>query len=351
MALHKERGEQTRRKWLSRLVRERRGLSASVEATLVDDMSGEQHDETEEQAPAHHVTQKSGLIPPRVNLQSRQMPVVRVEGLVESSVLSLPADHAVEQQLASTMQNTGVLRRIAQRITTSFAVLGSSVSSDGFPMLPPPTSGEARELSRMHEASLLPPAIGVEEGRTNERVDLPLVSVLSEMPPASSVVEASPPLAQNKHRLAGRTTKIRLETAPMPQVKPDAVEQNAHALLLRGEKGETVARDGADMWHEKRNTTSAHLAAIDRFDGEIATAAQGVLSGSGVFESGQRDMTIANRHITTASVILVMLTSNPGPVVVQYVSLQPQVGFTIHLTAPTMARATFNYVILQGELF
>jgi len=62
-------------------------------------------------------------------------------------------------------------------------------------------------------------------------------------------------------------------------------------------------------------------------------------------------VTVANPHITASSVVLVSLTSNPGPVVVQYVSLQPYNGFTVHLTAPTTMRATFNYIVLLGELF
>jgi hypothetical protein len=45
-----------------------------------------------------------------------------------------------------------------------------------------------------------------------------------------------------------------------------------------------------------------------------------------------------------------MLSSDPGPVVVQYVSLQPGTGFTIHLSAPTKMKTTFNYAVFQGEL-
>jgi hypothetical protein len=76
-----------------------------------------------------------------------------------------------------------------------------------------------------------------------------------------------------------------------------------------------------------------------------------MLSGSGMFESGQRDVMIPNSHITASSVVVPMLTSNPGPVVVQYVSLHPHIGFTLHLTAPATAKTSFNYIILLGELF
>jgi len=30
---------------------------------------------------------------------------------------------------------------------------------------------------------------------------------------------------------------------------------------------------------------------------------------------------------------------------VQYISLHPTVGFTLHLTAPAAAKTTFNYVV------
>jgi len=83
----------------------------------------------------------------------------------------------------------------------------------------------------------------------------------------------------------------------------------------------------------------------------VGAAARGALSGSGVVECGQQEVIMTNKYVTASSIVLVMLTKDPGPVVVQYISLQPQVGFTIHLTAPAAMKASFNYVILLGELF
>jgi hypothetical protein len=40
-----------------------------------------------------------------------------------------------------------------------------------------------------------------------------------------------------------------------------------------------------------------------------------------------------------------MLTGNPGPVVVQYISLHPRMGFTVHLSAPVTADTPFNYAL------
>jgi hypothetical protein len=73
------------------------------------------------------------------------------------------------------------------------------------------------------------------------------------------------------------------------------------------------------------------------------------LSGSGVFDTGQRDVTLENTHITSTAIVLVTLTSDPGPAVVQYVSLQSGVGFTVHLSSPATMKTSFNYAILLGE--
>nr|BBH92443.1 hypothetical protein KTA_06420 [Thermogemmatispora argillosa] len=51
--------------------------------------------------------------------------------------------------------------------------------------------------------------------------------------------------------------------------------------------------------------------------------------------------------ISEASVVLVTLTGDPGPVVVQYVSLQPGRGFTVHLSAPTQRETPFHYAVLE----
>jgi hypothetical protein len=73
-----------------------------------------------------------------------------------------------------------------------------------------------------------------------------------------------------------------------------------------------------------------------------------ILSGSGLFACGQRTVTVAHAQITASSVVLVMLAASPGPVVVQYVSLQPGESFTAHLTAPATMETPFNYLVLAG---
>jgi len=96
-------------------------------------------------------------------------------------------------------------------------------------------------------------------------------------------------------------------------------------------------------------TTSVRLPAIERGTGRWKEPAPAWHAGTGKFECGQRDVTLSDPSVTASSVVLVTLTANPGPVVVQYVSLQPGRGFTLHLTAPTPTGAPFNYVVLGGS--
>jgi hypothetical protein len=70
--------------------------------------------------------------------------------------------------------------------------------------------------------------------------------------------------------------------------------------------------------------------------------------GSGAFEEGQGDVFVKEPLVTERSVVMVTLTSNPGRVVAQYVSLAAGSGFTIHLTAPVARKTTFNYVVLES---
>jgi hypothetical protein len=75
-----------------------------------------------------------------------------------------------------------------------------------------------------------------------------------------------------------------------------------------------------------------------------------MLSGSSTFKRGQGEIAVENPHVTPSSVITAMLTGDPGPVVVQYISLRPGVGFTVHLSAPAEKEASFNYVVMPGGL-
>lgn len=98
-------------------------------------------------------------------------------------------------------------------------------------------------------------------------------------------------------------------------------------------------------------STKVRLKAIPRTE-ELKQAygnRQQMLSGSRTFKCGQGEIAVENAHVTPSSVITAMLTGDPGPVVVQYISLRPGVGFTVHLSAPAERETSFNYVVMPGE--
>ncbi len=249
--------EQEQQEWQARTAQQRLGLSKSVEETLADTSLLEEDwlnedeeldspasdkpfvDESEEQADV----KDTRLIPPRLSLQSKPMPVVRPD---------TPAQ-----------------------------------PSEPLPLQPP-----------------------------------------SQQPQQPSTVD--PP--SSKLRLAGHTTKVLLK----------AIARSAE-----------VPQTGETAQSPPEETAGAHVGVTEQSKGEseakLRQVTAGMLFGSGVFKRGECDVMIDNPHVTRSSVIVVMLTSDPGPVVVQYVSLHPQVGFTTHLSAPAEREASFNYVILLEE--
>ncbi len=154
-----------------------------------------------------------------------------------------------------------------------------------------------------------------------------------------------PQAVQKKQRLAGRTTKVRLQAVPKSEKKAGgkvAVE------ISKSEEGTSDGPQGDVKNSAKRSPTHEVDVLIE---GQLRSTKRGALAGTGVLKRGQMEVTIANPHISPTSVVVVTLIDDPGPVVVKYVSLQPHVGFTVHLSAPAGTKAQFNYVVLLGELF
>ncbi len=410
MVLHESQNEQTVQNWFSRSAQERRDLSASVEETLVAPGRGQLRwsEETDQQSPSPTPGEKS-LFPPRLSLQSMPLPAVRSGGFVENAVRSRPAGSPDEEdELSSGSQNTNVLARFAQRLTSSFAALGTSKHGERVAPPPAPPLPAQEEPSSSHARLLASPSQPLPvhaqyntDALTSVKRSADPVSKAGAEGTTNPSLPAQEPargtsVVQSKQRLAGRATKIRLETAPIPatpvsivrQIGPTEAErvQEVHtdAMPFAGKQHDQIAAQGhgstlspghgedeaADVYlaGTLASSTSTSLPVVgtprkgetdvkppqppqDELTGEIAGFARGTLSGSGVFEVGQGDVTIANEHISASSVVLVTLTAKPGPVVVQYVSLQPRVGFTVHLSAPARLRAPFNYIVLLGELF
>lgn len=193
-----------------------------------------------------------------------------------------------------------------------------------------PFVDESKEQANVKDTRLIPPRLSLQSK--------PMPVVHSEPPPLQPPSQqpqqpstVKPP--SSKPRLAGRTTKV---------------------LLKAIARSEEVPQTGETAQSPPEETAGAHVGITEQAESvseaKLLQVIAGILFGSGVFKRGECDVMIDNPHVTRSSVIVVMLTSDPGPVVVQYVSLHPRVGFTAHLSAPAEREASFNYVILLEEL-
>ena len=250
MAWQSESDEQVQQDWQVRSAKKREELSLSIEETLADDTLIEDpfSDDVDE---AFQDSKSSIIIPPRLSLQSKPMPVVRVEPKEVSNVMSRTMTDSVE----------------------------------------------------------------------------------------------IPQTAQKKRRLAGRTTKVHLQAVPKSEKKSGgkiSIEKEKNAFSSDGEE----QINGKSK--SKRNISSESGALTKR---KMEGIVQGSLTGSGVLKQGQRDVVVTNTHISSSSVVIVTLIEDPGPVVVKFITMQPQIGFTLHFSDSAKTEARFNYVILMGELF
>ena len=250
MAWHSEPDEQVQQDWQVRSAKKREELSLSIEETLADDALIEDafSDEMDE---AFQDSKSSIIIPPRLSLQSKPMPVVRVEPKEVSNVMSRTMTDSVE----------------------------------------------------------------------------------------------IPQTAQKKRRLAGRTTKVHLQAVPKSEKKSGGKISIEKEKIVRSADGEAQS----DVKNSaKRSSKSGDSRLVE---GQVRSSARASLAGSDIFKQGQREMMVANTHISPSSVVVFTLVEDPGPVVVKYITLQPQIGFTVHLSAQAEAETPFNYVVLMWEVF
>jgi len=253
MAWHSKPDEAVQNEWQARSAKKRDELSRSIEETLTDGVLGEElfADEMEE---SFQSSKNPMIIPPKLSLQSKQMPAVHIKPEDVTSVSSASA-----------------------RITTDSV--------------------------------------------------------------------AVPPTTQKKRRLAGRSTKVQLQAVPK-------TEKKASAKIAIEEEKNTL-----DSYPERhingKSNTKRHVSSErgDGAKGKIERVESGSLAGSGFIKQGQRDVMITNPHVSLSSVVIVTLVEDPGPVVVKYISLHPQIGFTLHFSDAAELNARFNYIILLGELF
>lgn len=257
MVGHSEQDEQSQQRWHARFAQGRLGLSASVGDTLADPALEEVFDDEDEldDAPAPEPqTPHKMLIPPRLSLQSKQMPALRI----------------------------------------------------------------------------------VPEGQVRP--------VMVDAPPETNPVQALPTI-QKKKRLAGRNTKVQLQAVSKTEKRGGKKMSSSSDVIEPGIEPATSAIPETQIREGETEKPAAVSAKKD--DRPVRVK----LAGSGQFLQGQAEVTVENALVSSASVVLVTLLGNPGPLVVQYYTLLPDYGFKAHLSAPASANTPFNYVILLGELF
>ncbi|MBV9688555.1 MAG: hypothetical protein JO202_02475 [Ktedonobacteraceae bacterium] len=252
--------------------------------------------------------------------------------------------------------------RLVQRFTSYFSAL-SSVNA-----VPPTLDAQVLYEEPSSVLSVAPPqppvvddfaapyvescsllsADRAEKAQQNEYSPSTVVFPLA-LPPLDCV-----PLARSKQRLAGHITKITLQTVtPALTTAPTSVEVHEPVIvrvLQRTVREEQATSPMLNTVSSNEKNTSSHVPIVTLAQRKATRAVQPqLIFGTGSFEYGQSDCQVFNEHVNAASVVIVMLTTNPGPTAVQYVSLQPGLGFSVHLSKPALSEAPFNYVVMSDD--
>jgi hypothetical protein len=136
----------------------------------------------------------------------------------------------------------------------------------------------------------------------------------------------------------GRSTKVHLQAVRIDEAQ-EPITERVHSLEAPGVLTEQE-RVGGKAMSESQPVWQQEGAEGE----EAARASFQPVNGSGLIEQGQEEVTVSCAQVSARSVVTIMLAGNPGPVVVQYVTLHPDVGFTFHLSAPVSAPTPFNYL-------
>jgi hypothetical protein len=160
--------------------------------------------------------------------------------------------------------------------------------------------------------------------------------------PAATHPGHAPRVTSQGQRLAGRTTRVRLQAVRSTSTAELSTDQHLPAMDMPGQT-RPVSTPGSSraMGQEQERSAASPT-------GYIHSGARPwprLPGGRGLIRAGQGAITVPNANITERSVVHVMLAGNPGPAVVHYILLHPHMGFTIHLTSPATANAPFHYSI------
>ncbi len=171
-----------------------------------------------------------------------------------------------------------------------------------------------------NRATLVPPILSLQSKP---------MSAVHSLHSRTPLPEELSPSLQQRQQLAGRTTKVRLQAVPKSDPLLNPVERNIPLYEVPTFPQLSIVKNEIEDVHQTVDSVTLEK-----------------VTGSGEFESGQGEVAIVNTCITPASVVVVTLIGDPGPVVVQFVTLRPTIGFTVHLSATAKNRTPFNYVIL-----
>lgn len=215
------------------------------------------------------------------------------------------------------------------------ALANSTLSDDDF--------DDESEMDAEEKALLIRPRLSLQSK------PLPAVCILPQpkdqpvihAPTVSPDTKGAQPI-QKKRRFAGRTTRVELQAIPKQEKKPG---RKTKPLAQRAESAQIVSIEHP---HQVKEVVTEASAAVQFSHGHTPTREK--LSGRGMILKGSSEAIVQNALVTPASVVLVTLLSNPGQVVVQYFTLLPGYGFTVHLSSVVSADTAFNYVVLLGEL-
>ncbi|GAC1381285.1 MAG: hypothetical protein NVS4B7_02300 [Ktedonobacteraceae bacterium] len=284
MSCFDEIDQQTPQEWQNRVAQKRLALSASVEEALQDTSIEIEEELDEAEVSPSRGTNATMLIPPRLTLQSKQLSAVQPQ-TSSSATKCLPVT-SVDKE--------------CQTCSFESKLLLDTPGTQSFPRIESVSS--AQPLAHTSQLEQTTPS---------------QVKTVATIP--SRAAELTQPMLK-------RTTKVRLQVVPRPEHNPT-------------EMATTLSDVPTNPGLSAINRTAEHAETI-------VCANQVDVTGSGMFECNQSEIAITNKSITSSSVVVVVLIGDPGPVVVQYVSLQPHLGFTIHLSAPTTNTTPFNYKIL-----
>ena len=389
--------QQSQNQWQHRLEQERRNISVSVEEAMIVEADDEWNeiDEEDVSGEKQNGVQTSGkntaLIPPRLSLQSKMLPALRSESFVQSATAAHAAFQQAEarekqQSKKQASSQTNIFVRLAQRFTSSFAAVNVSPAGQVLtpisPTVPPASSPQNPAIPHARQEH----PSNVSEKHMIHVPASPLArEVYNHVSPPTKIIDAIPatpstrpsvvPQQTGPQRLAGYSTKVRLKVAPHPQTAPLPAEQGSSTVHESRERNS----DGSCLYDEQealrepleiqlnvpditKVSTRPDLIAVPlslKKGHEQALKEQPAPSpmptlmsthqtffGSSAFEAGQAEVMVALEQVQLSSVVHVTLTSNPGQTLIQYVSLHPDVGFTVHLTAPASSKTSFNYALL-----